>query len=117
MSWLFLATSLQYLTISLRSIPYTMHQHDAIPLLRRLLTAPAITVVMATLAGAAWWTVWKGNSSAKGWAIGTSLIYLLIFARQFIIVVPSTWDHRVGALLIGAVGLVAFLWPEKQPEA
>jgi len=117
MSWLFLATSLQYLTISLRSIPYTMHQHDAIPLLRRLLTAPAITVVMATLAGAAWWTEWKGNSSAKGWAIGTSLIYLLIFIRQFIIVVPSTWDHRVGALLIGAVGLVAFLWPEKQPEA
>jgi hypothetical protein len=117
MSWVFLATSLQYLTISLRSIPYTIHQHDAIPLLHRLLTAPTISVAMATLGAAAWWTIWKGKSSAKGWAIGTSVIYLLIFVRQFIITLPAAWDHRVSALLIGTVGLVTFLWPEKQADA
>ena len=114
MSWIFLATSLQYLTISLRSIPYTIHQHEAIPLLRRLLTAPTISVVMATFAGAAWWTIWKQRSSAKGWAIGTSVVYLLVFVRQFIISLPVAWDHRIGALLTGAAGLAAFFWPDKQ---
>lgn len=117
MCWIFLGTFLQYLTISLRSIPYTIHQHHTVPLLRSLLMAPTISVVMAAVSGMAWWTIWKGKSSAKGWAIATSLIYLLIFLRQFIIPLPAVWDHRLSALFTGTVGLVAFLWRDKQVDA
>jgi len=117
MCWIFLATSLQYLTISLRSIPYSLHQYSAVPLLRILLTAPIISVVMATLSGVAWWTIWKGKASAKGWAIATSLVYILIFLRHFIIPIGPVWGRQAGALILGIIGLVAFLWRDKQAAA
>jgi hypothetical protein len=117
MCWIFLATCLQYLTASLRSIPYAIQQHHTLPLLRSLLMAPALSVVMASISGVAWWTIWKGKSSGSGWAIATSLVYILIFVRQFLIPVRPTWDHYLGALFIGLVGLGAFLWRDKQIDA
>jgi hypothetical protein len=113
----FLGTSLQYVTISVRSFPYATHQFNSLPLLHILLLAPTLSVLMALISGMASWTIWKGKPSAKGWAIAASLIYVLIFLRQFIIPLRPTWDDRLGALFIGAVGLVAFLWPDKQVSA
>jgi hypothetical protein len=112
MGWIFLATSLQYLTISVRAIPYAIHYHHAVPLVRILLVAPAFSVVVAAISGVAWWTVWKGKSSARVWAIAASLINILIFARQFIIPLQDPWYQHVGALFIGVVGLGTFLRPE-----
>jgi|SRR5271157_954867 len=117
MCWIFLATSLQYLTSSLRNIPYTLRPYYAVPLLQRLLMAPVITIVMAVVSGIAWWTIWKRKSSAKVWAIATSFIYVLMFVRQFIIPVRPVWGRQVGALLIGMVGLVAFLRRDKPVDA
>jgi hypothetical protein len=113
MSWIFLATSLRYITISLKSIPSAVQQ-SSLPLLHILLMAPTLSVLMALVSGMASWTISKGKPSAKGWAIAASLIYVLIFLRQFIIPLRPNWDHHLGALLIGIVGLVAFLWPDKQ---
>jgi len=117
MGWIFLATSLQYFTITVRSFPYSIHKQYAVPLLRILLTAPSISIVMATISGLAWWSIWKGKPSAKGWGIAASLMYLLIFFRRFIIPLVATWDHRASALFIGTAGLVAFLWRDKRIDA
>jgi hypothetical protein len=42
--------------------------------------------------------------------LGTALMYILIFLRQFIIPVRPAWDHHVGALFVGLLGLVSFVW-------
>lgn len=109
MSWIFLVTSLQYSTVSLRSFPYAIHRHYGDPLLRILLTAPVFSIVMGSISALAWWTVWKEKSSAKVWALAASLMYVLVFLRQFIIPIPPAWDHYAGALFTGAVGLVVFV--------
>jgi hypothetical protein len=114
MCWIFLATSLQYTTIALKSIPSAVHQQSSLPLLHNLLTVPTLAVLMALASGLASWTIWKGQPSAKGWAIAASLIYVLIFFQQFIIPLRPTWHRHIGALIIGIVGLVAFLWPDQQ---
>jgi hypothetical protein len=116
MRWIFLATSLQYITISLRSIPAAVHQQSSLSLLHILLMAPALSVLMALNSGMASWTISKGKASAKGWAIGASLIYVLIFLRQFVIPLRPTWDHGLSALFIGVVGLVVFLWPDREVD-
>jgi hypothetical protein len=114
MCWIFLATSLQYATISLKSIPSAVHQQSSLPLLHILLIAPTLSVLMVLVSGMASWTIWKGKPSAKVWAVAASLIYVLIFLRQFIIPLRPNWDHYLVALFTGIVGLAAFLWPDKQ---
>lgn len=109
MGWVFLVTTLQYVTILVRAIPYELHQQYPVPLVRRMLIAPAFPLVVAAISGAAWWTVWKQKPSARIWAIAASLIYILIFARQFIILLQEPWYQHVGALFIGIVGLGTFL--------
>jgi hypothetical protein len=113
MCWVFAGTSLRYITISLKSIEYVIYQHYTPLLLRNLLVAPTFSVVMASISGVACWTIWKGKSSARGWAIAASLLYVLVFLRQFLISLRPAWDHNVSALFIGIVGLVVFLWRDK----
>jgi hypothetical protein len=117
MCWIFAARSVQYLIISLRIILYTIHQHAALSLLRGLLTAAAFSAVVSASSGLAWWTIWKGKFSARGWAIAASLMSILIFLRQFIFPSRPVWTHHVGALFIGIVGLVAFLWRDGQMKS
>lgn len=114
MCWIFLGTSLQYINISLKSIPSAVHQQSSLPFLHILLLAPTLSVLMALVSGMSSWTIWKGKASAKGWAIAASLIYVLIFVRQFIIPLRPNWDHYLVELFTGIVGLAAFLWPDKQ---
>ncbi len=114
MGWIFAATCLGNSIASVRTLPNAIHQHYALPLLQRLLYAPAFPAAVAVISGVAWWTVWKGKRSARGWGIAASLMWTLIFLRQFIIPLRPVWDKHVGALFIGSVGLVAFLWYGKE---
>ena len=112
MGWIFLAACLQYAVVSLRSISYKGYQQGAPPSFHSLLVTPAFSLVAASVFGVAWWTIWKVKSSARGWAIAASLMEILAFLRQFIVPLREVWGMHVGALIIGIVGLVAFLWPE-----
>src|SRR5260370_2797207 len=119
MCWIFAATSLLHLTISLRAILYIIRYHDTLPLPRSMLITASFSVTLATLAGVAWWTVWKGKPSAKGWAIFASLISILLFLWQFIFPLQPVWDHyrHFGAFFIGILGLVVFLQPHRQTKS
>jgi hypothetical protein len=114
MGWIFAATCLGNSIVFVRTLPNAIHQHYALPPLYRLSYAPAFPAAVAVISGVAWWTVWKGKHSARGWGIAASLMWALIFLRQFIIPLPPVWDKHVGALFIGSVGLVAFLWYGKE---
>jgi hypothetical protein len=57
----------------------------------------------------AWWTIWKRKPAARGFAIAASVMQILIFVGQFISPARLAWDYHAGALLLGVVGLLAFL--------
>ncbi len=109
MFWIFGLTSLGFMA----AILYTIPQPHKIPFIRNLLAGPIFLVHMAVITGMAAWTIWNGKSWARGWAIAASLMYILIFLRQFIIPVRATWDHHVLGLFIGLLGLASFAWRDK----
>jgi len=96
--------------MSLANILYTIPRYHTLPLLRNVLIGPTFSIHMAAISGVAAWAIWKGKSWARRWAIAASLMYILIFLRQFIIPVRPAWDHHVGALFVGLLGLVSFVW-------
>jgi len=114
--WIFAITSLIYLADLYRIILYAINQHFPPSVLHSLLIAALFSVAVAAISGVAWWTIWKKTSSARGWAIAASIMHILIFLRQFIFPSRAVWGHHAGALIIGIVGLIAFLWPDKQRE-
>jgi hypothetical protein len=111
MGWIFLAISLHYLRVSIENFPYAIRQQGPVLLIRILLMAPVFSMVVSVISGLAWWTVWKGKSSARGWAIAASLACVMAFARQFIIPLQPDWDWQLTWLWIGFVGLMSFSWP------
>src|ERR1700691_4930131 len=111
--WGFLLTCLEHMIVSGRSIPDAIHRQHDLPLLYILLISPTFSIAVSVICGVAWWTVWNEMRSARGWAIAASLMYLLIFVRQFIAPLQPRWDRHVRDLLIGIIGLVAFLWRAK----
>ena len=111
--WIFAIEAFVCLQLALSSIPRTIHRPYAFFSLRNLLV-PALFTALAVVFGKAWWTVWKERPSARVWGIAASLMWTLIFFSQFIIPLRPVWDKHVGALFIGGVGLVAFLWYGKE---
>jgi hypothetical protein len=111
--WIFACTSFLYLENFHQVILYMIHQDYAPSVLRSLLIAASFDILVAGISGVAWWTIWKGVTSARGWAVAASAIHILIFLRQFIIRSRPVWGHHVGALIIGIVGLVTFMWRDK----
>ena len=107
--WCFALTSLLHFWVPISHIANRMYRHDTI------LVPPAQLSVTffwaaAVIFGVAWWTVWKGRPSARGWGIAASLLYLLIFLLHSVIFPSrSIWGHHLGALVIGTTGMVAFL--------
>jgi len=77
---------------------------------------------LAAVFGVAWWTVWKGKPSARGWGIAASLFYILVSLLPIIFFSRSVWAG-VGVVLtnfglvlaIGVAGLVAFSRRYEQP--
>jgi hypothetical protein len=58
--------------------------------------------------------------SAKAWAVAASVFHLVVFPRQFVIAVRPTitWYRcRLSSLIVGFVGIVAFLSPDQQMGA
>jgi hypothetical protein len=108
--WGFLLTCLENMIVSVKSIPNPNHRQHGLPILYILLFAPAFSIAVSVICGVAWWTVWQGERSARGWAIAASLMFVLIFFRQFVVPMPPVWDRHVEALFIGIVGLVEFSW-------
>ncbi len=109
MFWIFGTTTL----IFVADILYTIPRAHTIPLLRNVLIGPTFSIHVAAISGVAAWSIWKGKSWARGWAIAASVTYILMFFRQFIIPVRPAWDHHVGVLFVGLLGVVSFAWPDK----
>ena len=74
--WIFALAAFVYLQIALSSILRSIHRPYAFLSLRNLLV-PALSTALAVVFGMAWWTVWKGRPSARGWGIAASLINIL----------------------------------------
>jgi hypothetical protein len=82
-------------------------------LLQNVLIGPIFNVHMALISGLASWTIWKGKSWARGWATAASLLFILMFVRQFVVTVRPGWDHHVSELIVGMLGLFSFWWPAR----
>jgi len=106
MFWIFAMTSLVFLA----DVLYTIPRHYKLSI---LFAGPILHIHMAVVSGVAAWTIWKGKSWARGWAIAASLMFFLFFLRQFIIPIRPGWDHHLGVLFLGLLGLVSFAWPDK----
>ncbi len=127
LSWVFAFTSLVCLQIALSSILHTIHPSILHPVHRHyalllFLLVPTLFTILAAVFGVAWWTVWKGKPSARGWGIAASLFYILVSLLPIISFSRSVWAG-VGVVLtnfglvlaIGAAGLVAFSRRYEQP--
>jgi uncharacterized membrane protein len=77
-------------------------------LLQNALVGPIFDVHMAVISGLAFWTIWKKKAWARGWATAASVLFIVVFFRQFIVAVRPTWDHHVIELLMGMLGLFSF---------
>src|SRR5438046_6550710 len=75
--WIFALTAFACLEIALSSILRTIHQPYAFLSLRHLVV-PALLTALAVVFGMAWWTVWKGRQSARGWGMAASLINIMV---------------------------------------
>src|SRR5438046_2716404 len=106
--WCFVFQSLLILLFPFRRIVYAIYRHYA-PLAFPSLLNAAFFSVTATILATAWWAVWKGKPSARGWGIAASLTYFLIFLHPDMFPSRSIWGQHEGALLVGTIGMVAFL--------
>ena len=113
--WCFAVESLLLLATFFRRILYTIHQHYASLPLRNLFNAVSF-LAMAAIFGVAWWVGWKGKPSARGWGIAASLTYILIFLQSIIFPPRSVWGH-LGALVVGMIGMAAFLRRDEQHDS
>ncbi len=113
--WIFACTSVLYVALFLRSI-YAVSQNYAFLTLSNLLIFVLFEAVVAAVTGTAWWTILKGEPSARGWGIAASLMYILIFLRPVIFPWGTGGLHHAGALIIGIVGLVNFLRRNEQHD-
>jgi len=105
---LFGVTSLLYLSYFVRIVLSLFQRHFQTPFLSERLLASSIAIFVSAVTGMACWNVWKKTRTARGWAIGGSLMYILIFVGQFF---PSVFPSRsrffyhADSLLIGIGGL------------
>jgi len=81
--WIFACTSVLYVALFLRSI-YATSQNYAFLTLSNLLIFVLFEAVVAAVTGTAWWTILKGELTARAWGIAASLMYILIFLRPII---------------------------------
>jgi len=113
LSWVFAFTSLVCLQISASSILATIQRHHSLLLFRYLLV-PLTFTVLATVHGAAWWTIWKNKPSARFWGLAASLINLLLSGG---LIYLSRSPRGLWLILaLGITGLIAF-WRRYEPPA
>ena len=120
LSWVFAFTSVVCLQIALSSILHTIHPSILHPVHRHyalllFLLVPTLFTILAAVFGVAWWTVWKGKPSARGWGIAASLTNIL-FPLSIMVLTRSVRGHFV-LLAVGVAGLIAFSRRYEQPSS
>ncbi|MGA7219448.1 MAG: hypothetical protein WBX38_14090 [Candidatus Sulfotelmatobacter sp.] len=116
LSWLFGICFLVFVPAALGSIVRMVNRPYAIPTLRNLLFAVLFSA-MATVFGMACISTWRGKSSAKGWGLSASLIYILLSLYSTIRLRRPIWSSFGLLLAVGVAGLVAFSWPYERPKS
>lgn len=117
MNWIFVLT---IVTSAMNIARHILYPHAG-TLLGHLLAGPIFYSAMMLTSAIALWEAWENASSAKAWAIAASAFNLVVFLRQFVISTQptvTTWDrYRLSSLIVGVVGIVAFLWPDHPAHA
>src|SRR5579872_2798229 len=114
LSWCFAFTSLLLLFIPIWRVALQIYRHCT-SLVLPILFRTTLFLVGASIFGAAWSSVRKERPFARGWGIAASLTYLLIFLfHSLSFPWQSVRGHHVGALVIGTIGMVAFLRRDEQ---
>lgn len=108
MFYIFAADSIGFLVPALYGL---FHFHNK-PLLRILLVSPVFDLCVVALSGIAAWTIWKAHPWARGWAIAASVSFLFIFIRPFLIPMHPVLSRNLISLVVGLVGICAYMWPD-----
>jgi hypothetical protein len=104
--WVFAIAALTFFQSAASSILLMVHRHHAFRSFRTMLV-PVMLSALTAVYGSAWWTIWKGKRSARGWGIAASLTTILL-PVSIIYFLPSVWTHLWLLAAIGIVGLAAF---------
>ena len=114
MCWFFAFVAVVCLWIVLIHISNTIRYYHSLhhPLLGMIV--PTVFLLLATIFGMAWWTVWKDKTSAKIWGITACLINILVTLMTYIRHSRSLSSRQWELFAVGIVGLIAFLWPDKE---
>jgi len=118
LSWNFAFLSLVCLWIALSIILQIIHRHISLLHLRNLIV-PTVLTVLTAVYGAAWWTVWRGKPSGRGWAIAASLTNIL-FPISIMVLTRYVRGHFRGHFVLlagGVAGLIAFSRRYEQPSS
>jgi len=81
-------------------------------LLVRILLVIVFDFCVVALSGIAAWTIWKAHPWARGWAIAASVSFVFMFIRPFLIPMHTILTHYLISLVVGLVGICAFVWPD-----
>lgn len=85
------------------------HFYSLSPL--RSLLICAIFPVMAIIYGVASWKIWKEKPTGKGWGIAASILQTVLPLWLVLFRSRSIWSCHGESLVIGATGIIVFLWP------
>ncbi len=116
MTWFYAFSSLWCLRIALLRILAIQRDYAFLPVPLLNLLVPTEFSVLAIIYGVAWWTIFKGKSSARGWGITASLAYILFSLSEIIYFSRPVWGASGVMLATGIAGLITFLWREEQHE-
>jgi Zn-dependent protease len=101
--------------IALGSIVRTVHGHNFISradnaLVSAIFVGTMIVFALACMAG------WRKKSSARGWGIAASALYVLIPVWSMIRLSRPLWGPYGIPLATGVAGVIAFSWPYEESE-
>lgn len=82
-----------------------------------LLVIPWVMPLQTAVFGIAWWTVFREKRSARVWGILASLSFLAWVILPLLTPPRFFWSGDLLILAIGVVGLIAFAWPARPPQA
>jgi len=112
MGWVFAVTSIVNIWCASSLILHIFRRYTFVRFPFRSLLAASFFPVLAIVYGMAWWTVWRGKPSAKGWGIAASFAYVLISFWGIIFSSRSAPGSVWSLLPLGVAGLAIFLRPD-----
>lgn len=119
MAWYFCWLSVVFLGVTLKIIWGLVRHRET----SRVIPLTILIFVLSLIFAGAWWAVWKGKSSGKGWGLFASLLSLLVSLPMLYFGVSVFWKSFLGfywpTAVLGIAGLVAFSLQRgpNQPQA